>query len=194
MKKILFLLLVVNMTVFAQNGKMKLGDAIVVEATGTVLIPEMSEEDIFSKALFGAHYTNILVTNSKNKGSIKLFDRNVNVFPFKPNGESNNENKNRSFSSKWIFLLVQDVDLNGNGKISDVDPVSLFVTDLEGKELKRLTNKTLKVKNFYVSEKNGFILVKIQSDTNGDNKLTSKDRCYFSMYDFNTLKHIKDIK
>lgn len=196
MKKLIILLLVVSLNGFAQkkSASSRFDDPVIIEETGVFLLPQTNNDDLFSKSYWSNYYKNIFVSDSESGGSIKLFSKDVYIKPFFPEGEKNDSGKNRTVTDKWIFLLVKDVDLNGNGKINETDPVSLYVIDLNGKNLKRITDKKEKVKDFFVNEKNNLLLVKLQKDVNRDNKLNSRDGNYYAIYNYSTLAHIKDIK
>ena len=88
-----------------------------------------------------------------------------------------------------------DFDSNGNSKIDDDDPATLYVSGIHGEGLKALTPQNENVVDIDIYEKHNFALIKVQRDFNKDGNFNSKDADYYYMkIDLATLAFGKKIE
>jgi hypothetical protein len=201
---IFFLIIIFNLTLKSQiknDQERYFGSPIIIDSTNTILIPiYYKPDDPYTKSWKTNYYANILVTKTDSTSSKRMFKEDTYINPLRiPDfyyyRRSYNYKYSKSIYSSWIFYLVKDYDLNKNKKIDDSDPTILYLTDLTGNQLNKLTNESENVLDYYVPEDLGTIIVKIQRDLNNDNEFTFKDKDYYYLFlDYKTLKEIKRVE
>jgi len=78
-----------------------------------------------------------------------------------------------------IFLLVKPKDTNNSGRVDEKDPSVLFAVSPNGQTLKQLTDDTENVVSFDNFEKQGFLLIKIQRDSDNDKSFKTEDKEFY---------------
>ena len=206
-KKITFLVIyfLISVTGFSQKEE-KLSryfdNPILVDSTGFILIPTRYNTDYLTSnkiVFWNNYYANILFTKSDDSETKRLFEKDTYIKPIEIKGlnyyRSSSYNRNSSsIKNDWIFYLVKNVDSDKNKRIDEDDPTILYITDLNGDGLQRLTPETENVSDYFVYESSNCIMIKMQTDLNKDNEFTSRDKSYyFLVLDLKTLKEIKRI-
>ena len=98
-------------------------------------------------------------------------------------------------SERWIFYMVKNTNLDGNNRIDRNDPHRLYVTNLDGQNLKALTLETENVVEYYFNSKSNALLIVMQKDVNKDGEFTAKDQKYYmKILRYNDLTQNKTIK
>lgn len=207
MKKILIIsaLAILYLNGFCQSKKFSryFDNPVMIDTTNTILIPIRYNVDLLASNKMGLrnnYYANILITSPNDSTTRKLFETDTYILPLRLT-ESERYSYNRydflyskSIFNNWIFMLVKNHDFNNNNEIDDKDPTILYLTDLYGNGLRKITNENENVIDYYVYEKQNLIMVKIQRDMNNNKKFTYKDKdFYFLFLDYNTLKEIKRV-
>ena len=102
---------------------------------------------------------------------------------------------NKQYSNKWIFYFVKVSDYNNNGRLDTNDPYTLYVSGKNGNELRPLTQPNENAMSIDIFDKQGFALIKIQSDTNGNKKFGNREWAdfYYIRLDLNSLKLARKI-
>ncbi len=205
MKKILFIigLYIFTLNAFSQNSD-KLpryfDNPIMIDTTNTLLIPIRYNTDLLSSSKIGLrsnYYANILITSADNSVVKKLFETDTYILPLRLTENSRYYDKYgysyyKSISTKWIFFLIKNNDLDKNQRIDEKDPTILYVTDLSANGLRKITDENENVIDYYIYENQNLIMVKIQRDLTNDRKFTRKDKdFYFLFLDYKSLKEIK---
>lgn len=86
-------------------------------------------------------------------------------------------------------------DTNNSGRIDEKDPSVLFAASVDGQSLKQLTDETENVVSFDSFAKQGFVLVKIQRDSDHDNSFKTEDKeFYFRKVNLEDLTLGKEIE
>lgn len=168
------------------------GDPIITDSLSTIFIPVRYNDELLSDHKMGNYYANIVVYNFKTDSYAKLFPSDifieafVGTHPYQFGTQPDQKLKN--ITSKWIFMLAKNKDYNDNGRIDEHDPSILFATTLTGEKLKPLTHEDENIVSFDIYDKQGFVLIKIQRDTNKDGsfKIGDKD-FYFRKIDLTDL-------
>jgi hypothetical protein len=181
------------------------GEPILTENSDIIIIPmyyNYPQSSVPAKFMMQVSYlANVLFYDIKDSSEFYLFENNSFISPF-TNSESFDKQKELgnqkrftlSMYSDKIFWLAKDFDHDGNNKIDRYDPHILYVTDHRGRNLKQLTNEKENAVSFNVVENKNYVLVRMQRDTNGDNRITSYDKdFYYLIFDFKTLKLLKVI-
>lgn len=183
--KILLLLFLGVIQANAQKTGANFGNPIITDSSSTLIIPTVYDAGVFSSnklAAWGDYYSNIIFYNFKTDNSKKLFENDTYIVSLdKPYYyRYYDQTKNSSAITKEVILYrVLNYDRNNNGKIDDDDPVILYSSDINGNNLKALTEKNENVVELHVYNEQNFALVKIQRDSNKDNNFTLKDTDYY---------------
>lgn len=159
------------------------GEPILTDSLSTFFMPARYNEEFLSSnkiAFWGDYYANIVVYNYKDDSYKKLFEKDTFIESFRAAsvyGPRANE-KIKNLTKSWVFLLVKTKDTNGSGRVDEKDPTVFFAVSSNGENLKQLTYETENVVSFDLYEALGFILVKIQKDSDGDRSFKNEDREY----------------
>jgi hypothetical protein len=171
-------------------------DPIITDSSSTLLIPIRYNSGAFSSnklALWGDYYANIIFFDFKNNTSKRLFDTDTFIRGFYNNDDfyrRTERSKNiKDTSKQWLFLFVTTNDYDQNDKINSDDPAVLYVTDLQGNQLKALTPANENAQSINIYEDQGFALVKMQRDSDKDHNFEYDDRdFYYIRLDLKTLE------
>ena len=179
-----------------------LGEPILTDSTSTLFIPTRYNEEFLSAnkiALWDSYYANIIAYDFRSDTYKAVFETDTFIESFRGHGYSGyyvrTTEKIKNLTKEWVFLLVKPRDTNGNGRIDEKDPSVLFAVSVNGLTLKQLTDETENVITFENFEKQGFILVKIQRDTDNDKSFKTDDKeFYFRKIDLTNLTPGKGIE
>ncbi len=164
---------------------------VLVDTFSTVAIPVRYNSDFFTSnklALWNDVYANIIFYNFKTDSSKRLFDKNTYIMGFNSYKYYELPGSRNQFNSSYFFYRVKQTDANGSGKIDEKDPSILYVSDLAGNNLRALTSDRENVVSFAIYDKQGFVLVKMQRDNDGDRSFEYADKDYYYIkLDLNTL-------
>lgn len=161
------------------------------DTSSTVMIPIQYSDNIFSSdklAVWGSYYANIIFYDYTTDQFHRLFDHNTYIEKF--GRITVYDTRNLKYKTdKWIFYQVRDTNRSGNRRIDTHDPAMLYVSDVKGYNLKRLTAPDENVLSYELYEKQGFMLVKMQRDEDKDGKFTGDDKDYYYIsVNLSTLK------
>jgi len=78
-----------------------------------------------------------------------------------------------------VLLLVKPKDTNGSGRTDERDPSVLFAVSTNGEVIHQITDETENVVSFDVFNDQGFVLIKIQRDSNQDKSFKNDDKEYY---------------
>ena len=136
--------------------------------------------------------------NFKTDTYNKLFENDTFIESFTNNsyGYSSRANdKIKNITSTWIFILVKTKDTNNSGRIDEKDPSILFAVSKDGHLLKQLTDELENVVSFDNFDNQGFVLIKIQRDSNNDKSFKTEDKdIYFKKVNLTDLSFGKGIE
>jgi hypothetical protein len=168
---------------------------IITDSATTLMIPIAYDAGMFSSnklAAWGTYYANLVFYNFKTDSSFRLFDHDTYIMNFKTyyyskSGYGNHVNKR--ISKNWILYRVKNIDHNRNGKIDQHDPDMLYVSDIQGRNLQRLTGQDENVISIDIYYDQNFALIKLQKDSDKDGSYKSEDKehCYVRL-DLTTLR------
>ena len=172
-----------------------------IDSTTTVMIPTRYNSDLLSSskiALWNNFYANIIFYNFQNDSVHKLFENDTFIQGFRSNASYFNYNMNqveKNISSDWIFYFVKPNDFNQSGRIDNEDPSIIFVSDKFGKNLKPITPEYENAVSIEIFNNQGFAIIKMQRDQNGDKDFDHKDKeYYFVSLNLKTLEFGKKIE
>lgn len=190
MNKIVTILLL-GLTIVTTDGLCQKGPAryfgepILTDSMSTLFIPTRYNKEFLSSnkiAFWGDYYANIVAYNFQTDSYRKIFDKDTFIESLRNNnyGYSTRTNdKIKNITKKWVFLLVKLKDTNNSKRIDEKDPSVLFAVSPDGQTLKQLTDETGNVVSFENFEKQGFLLIKIQRDSDNDKSFKSEDREFY---------------
>lgn len=201
MHRFKILLLVISLfftrTYGQSSDKMKeyFAEPIMMDTLSTLFIPILYDAKLFSSekiAVFGNYYANILIYDFKVDQYRKLFPRDTFIEPIVlDNIEYSGKTwaRGKNVSRDWVFYKVKSVDYTGNGKIDELDPTILFVSTRNGTGLKRLTPENEHVISIQFFESQGFALIRLLRDSDGDRSFRGMDKVtYYTKIDLKTLE------
>lgn len=176
-------------------------DSMVIFPTGTCYLP--SEEELKEKGGSEESQDEVLSFKSRGKGDQydKMAERewgntNENIFDIRNIlfHDLNTGNSypllsdtahilsfalHKEFSNPQIFYRIVMQDYNGDKKYNSSDPVMLFTSDLNGKNLTKVTPDNEQFIDYFYYPKTQKILVKTIVDRNNDKKFTKSDETNF---------------
>ncbi len=161
------------------------GEPIMTDSLSTLFIPTRYNEDFLSSnkiAFWGDYYANIVAYKFRTDTYKKVFDKDTYIEPLRGNNynyATRTADKIKSITGKWIFLLVKPKDTNNSGRVDEKDPSVLFAVSPDGQTLKQLSDETENVVSFDNFEKQGFLLIKIQRDSDNDKSFKTEDKEFY---------------
>jgi hypothetical protein len=85
----------------------------------------------------------------------------------------------REFAKPLIFYRIVKTDLNGDEKFNSLDPVMLYVSELDGKKLMQITAVDQHFIDYNYYPQTGKILIKTILDSDSNNVLSNSDETNF---------------
>jgi hypothetical protein len=179
------------------------GEPILTDSLSTLFIPTRYNEEFLSAnkiALWGDYCANIVAYNFQTDTYKRIFDKDTFIESLRSSNynypyAARTADKIKNLTKRWIFLLVKLKDTNNSGRIDEKDPSILFAVSTDGQTLKQLTAETENVVSFDNFEKQGFLLIKIQRDSDNDKSFKSEDReSYFKKVNLTDLTLGKGIE
>jgi hypothetical protein len=172
---------------FSQKGPHSFGEPILTDSLSIMFIPSRYTETLFTSnklASWGNYYANILVYDFKKDTYKKLFEKDTFIEAFTSGNthysySSRTDTKIKNLTADWVFLLVKTKDTNKSGRIDEKDASVLFAVSTKGDRLKQLTEENECVESFTAYEKQGFVLIKVQRDSDNDGAFKSEDKNYY---------------
>jgi hypothetical protein len=161
------------------------GEPILTDSLSTVFIPTRYNEDFLASnkiALSGEYHANIVAYDFETDSYKKLFETDTFIESFRSNNDYTRYSattKPNNITSEWVFLLVKSKDANNSGRIDERDPSILFAVSPNGQNLKQLTDEKENVVSFQTFDQQGFILLRIQKDSDGDKSFKNEDKEYY---------------
>ena len=164
---------------FAQKFYRNYGEPILTDTLSTLFIPVQLSDDLLAanKLSSWEYYANIIVYNFQTDTYKTLFDKDTFIQRIVERTDS--RNAEAKVPSKWIFLLVKNSDTNKNGRIDEKDATILFAVSSDGSVLRKLTEETENVIGYTSYLKQGFILIKMQLDSDHDNSFRENDKEFY---------------
>ena len=134
------------------------------------------------------HFADIIFYNNKTGSVKRLFNKDMYIKPFHFDYNPINSYHNTVYSSKWIFYFVK-ADYNNDEKIDKNDPYTIYVSDKKGEGLKSITQLNENALSIDIYDKQGFALIKLQRDIDGNKKFSYNEWAdfYYVRLDLNTL-------
>lgn len=199
---ILIGLVVLSTEGICQKGPARyFGEPILTDTLSTLFIPTRYNEEFLSSnkiAFWGDYYANIVAYNFQTDTYKKLFEKDTFIESFRVvyyAYNSRTDTKLKNITRKWVILLVKTTDTNNSGRIDEKDPSILFVVSVDGQSLKQLTSEIENVVWFDIFDKQGFVLMKIQKDSNNDKSFKPEDKdFYFKKLNLTDLTLGKEIE
>jgi hypothetical protein len=199
--KTIFLSIVVTLSFYWVNGQVStklprfINEPVFTDSVH-IFFPVSYNENLLSNnkiALFGNYYANFIVYDVATDHYKKLFDRDIYILPLNMQPKNSIDfTQPKSVTPNWIFLFVKHKDYNESERVDERDPSILFAVKKSGKELRQLTLESENVLSINLFEKQGFGLVKMQKDSDG-NKSFKGESIYFRKINLTDLSLGKEI-
>jgi hypothetical protein len=160
------------------------GEAIWTDSTSTLFLPVRYSEGLASTnkiAAWGDYYANLVVYNFQQDSYKKLFAKDTYITGFHVNSyyDRHIPGGNENLTNKWVFMTVKHSDYNESGRVDSKDPAILFACTLKGDSLKQITDVRENVVSFQIHEKQGFALLRLQRDSDGDGYFKEEDKEFY---------------
>ena len=179
---LLGLIVVTNDGLGQKNPARYFGSPILTDSLSTLFIPIMYNDAFLSAnkiAFWGGYYANIVAYNYKADTYKKIFPKDTYIAYFGQDSYRHHleqsSGRKTNLTKNWVFLLVKTKDTNSSGRIDEKDPSVLFAVSKDGQILRQLTEETENVVSFEIYEEMGFILLKIQRDSDNDRSFKNED-------------------
>jgi len=170
---------------FAQKSASRIfADPILTDSLSTLFIPTLYNQQFLSDnkiALWNYYYANIVVYNFKTDSYTKLFEKDTFIEALQ-NGyryDTRAAEKIKNITSRWVFLLVKTTDTNNSGRIDEKDPSVLFAVSVDGTQIKQITTIKENVVSLESYQNQGFMLVKLQRDSDNDGSFKHEDHDFY---------------
>jgi hypothetical protein len=115
-------------------------------------------------------YWNVIFYNYKSEESWLLANDKVTI------QEIHELERNPLVNKKYIFYTIYINDINKDNKLTTEDPAYLYVSDRQGKGLRRLSAENMDVVNWNILPGTETLFLTCVKDTNGDKKFTEDDQ------------------
>lgn len=169
-----------------QKGPVRyFGEPMLTDSLSTLFIPTRYNEEFLSSnkiAFWGDYYANIVAYNFQTDNYKQIFEKDTFIESLRNSSygyATRTTDRIKNITKQWIFLLVKPKDINNSGRIDERDPSVLFAVSPDGETLKQLTDVNENVVSFDNFEKQGFILIKIQRDSDNDKSFKAEDKQFY---------------
>jgi uncharacterized protein YkuJ len=132
-------------------------------------------------AFWREYYANIIVYNYKTDVCKKLFEKDVFIEGIRNDNYYNLHNnvKINNLTQNWVFLFVKLNNTNKDKRVDENDPSVLFAVSTDGERLKQLNEENENVTGLENFERQGFVLIRIQKDSDGNQSFTAADKEFY---------------
>jgi len=189
---------------FSQEKKVGLflSAPIQIDSSNILMIPVQIEDEKDQKSSIklspsDANCVNLIFYNLDTDSSHILFENNVLIGIWNMSrryGDMETLNAvNMKKGISWLFFYVTDQDYNNDKKLDRKDPRYVYATDRNGKNLRLISPENENVVQFYPYIKLGYIILKIQRDSNKDLIFNEKDY-YLYKIELESLKGHKVVE
>jgi len=163
--------------------KFQYENPIVLDSTNQVLIPIstklLERKRSYSKDGYYSddfpRYWNILFYNRSN-GKTRLLTRNkFRISEINAKKEQDEYSETKTVLNGKILYEISDIDYNKDRKLNSYDPVFLFVSELDGTKLKRISPINEDLIHYEVLPKSKEIILETRRDINNDSIFDGDD-------------------
>lgn len=162
--------------------KFQYENPIVLDSSNHILIPISTEllkrKTSYSKEGYYSNdfprYWNVLFYN-RLTGKINLLtQKKFRISEIKAK-KNNKEFEEQDVLNGKILYTISDVDFNNDGKLNGKDPEFLFVSELDGSRLVRISPKNEDLVHYEIIQKSKEILIETRRDSNNDSIFDTRD-------------------
>ena len=156
---------------------------IVLDSTEQILIPIstklLERRKSFSKNSYYSdnfpRYWNILFYNRSNGKTKLLTENKFRISGIYVKKRQNKFSETKTVLNGKILYKISDIDYNKDRKLNNHDPEFLFVSELDGTKLKRISPINEDLIYYEVLPKSKEIIIKTMRDVNNDSIFNDKD-------------------
>lgn len=133
------------------------------------------------------NFVNVIFLDENHQVITSLLDKKASIFDIEPQTKDYNlEKEEVDKTVKYIAYLIAFEDSNKDGKLNSVDNHDLYISNLEGENLKKVTNN-IDVDRFEFIKSNSQIFIKY---TNRENIRQEHKKQRFAIYDLESSKFL----
>jgi hypothetical protein len=192
----LFFAMLASSFLFAQKKiNYELNSGFITDSTSTIFF-SVGVEKSFGKMGYSEGLSNILVYNFVTEQSQKLFPNDSLYISFYRRNyrEYQEERQGRELFFENFYIFNTSSRKKGGFTDCSNRAKVMYICDKQGKNLKRINPENENCVSVDFFEKQGFILFKIQKDSNNDECFSEKDDdFYFKRLNIKDLSFGKDI-
>ena len=174
---------------------------IILDSTNQILIPISTEllerKTSYSKDGYYSddfpRYWNVLFYNRSTGKTNLLTNEKFRISEIYAKNSDNEYREKENILNGKILYEISDIDYNKDGKLNSHDPEFLFISELDGNGLQRISPKNEDLVHYEVIQKSREIIFETRRDINNDSIFNSEDEFvwYKSKIENNQWKNVE---
>lgn len=174
---------------------------IILDSTSQILIPISTEllerKTSYSKDGYYSddfpRYWNVLFYNRSTGKTNLLTNQKFRISEIYAKNSNDEYREKENILNGKILYEISDIDYNKDGKLNSHDPEFLFISELDGNGLQRISPKNEDLVHYEVILKSREIIFETRRDINNDSIFNSKDEFvwYKSKIENNQWKNVE---
>lgn len=164
------------------------GSAIIVKNTDILIYPlslNRKDEDSYEREVKSNQW-NFIFYNVISGTRDFLTREKVIINSFQIGDSEQGAGNQPKLSDQFIYYDINDVDTDGDKKLTRKDAHKLYLSTLAGKSFIRITPKNYKLKSWKLDTKHDLILLDLIKDLNGDKKSDYQQEAEYFTYNLKT--------
>ena len=161
---------------------------IFIDSTSQILLPITTQfQKVEKMSRYSSYdgdsyprYWNVLFYNSETGETNLLTESKMRISDFKTNLKDVGKTL-----SKSILYNVKVLDYNNDKKLDYSDPEYLFISEINGKNLRQISPKNENLETFSIIPFSDQLIIKTKRDSNGDLKFNADDELVWYKVDLN---------
>lgn len=169
--------------------KIEYGESIIVAKEDLVIYPlilNSGEYNSYESRSVNSNYWNIIFHNLKTNQSTLLTEQKMVIGNFRIGNSEIIEKDGSNVSQNFIYYEIINSDFNDDRKLTAEDQKKLFISTLEGKDLKQISPENYQLVNWKIDSLHGLILMQLTQDSDQNKKLDKNDSSVNFSYNLKT--------
>ena len=181
--------------------KFQYENPIILDSTNQILIPISTEllerKTSYSKDGYYSddfpRYWNVLFYNRSTGKTNLLTNEKFRISEIYAKNSNDEYREKENILNGKILYELSDIDYNKDGKLNSYDPEFLFISELDGNGLQRISPKNEDLVHYEVIQKSREIIFETRRDINNDSIFNSEDEFvwYKSKVENNQWKNVE---
>jgi hypothetical protein len=122
--------------------------------------------------IWQTHWNNVVFYDKKTLETHLLLDRNALISRFIA---PHNQDDKKNLPPQYFLFAIADTDTNGDGAINENDALILYVSDVAGRTLTRVTPLMTHFEDVVTDPDDNALYVRIKIDAKGDHDFSGND-------------------